>query len=88
MVENAFSGKDAHCRRLGVYIEETNDPATPWKFEIRGLVENTVLSLPLSDDYLEEAFKFDPYYQDTKEELDIIKTSFRSYKRTVRLSGP
>ena len=44
-------------------------------------VENTVLSLPLSDDYLEEAFELDPYYQDVEKELEVIKTSFASSNR-------
>ena len=83
VVESAFAGKDAQGQRMGIYMEETDDPNTPWKFEIRGLVESTVLSLPLTDEYLEEAFNLDPYYQDIDKELENIKTSFRSYKPTV-----
>jgi hypothetical protein len=86
VVESAFAGKDAHGRRLGVYMEETEDSKIKWKFEIRGLVENTVLSLPLSDDYLEDAFKLDPYYQDTKKELENITTSFPSYSPPIYYS--
>ena len=78
VVESAFAGHDAKGNRLGVYMDESGDPKTPWSFEIRGLVENTVLSLPLSDEYLEEAFNLDPYYQDIDKELENIKTSFCS----------
>ena len=64
LVEHAFAGKDIEKRRLGVYVEETGDDNQPWRFEIRGVLGNTLLGLPLTDEYLEEAFKLDPLYQD------------------------
>jgi site-specific DNA recombinase len=76
LVEHAFGGRDTKAQRLGVYISETGNPNHPWSFEIRGVLESTILGLPLKDGYLEEAFKLDPYYQDVEAELREIKTSF------------
>ncbi len=82
LVEHAFGGKDTNGQRLGVYIEETGDRKQPWRFEIRGLLENTLIGLPLPDEYLEDAFHLDPEFQDIQEELQKIRkaiTSFTSY---------
>ncbi len=49
LIEYAFSGKDRKGNRLGVYVEKTNDPANPWKFEIRAILDQVI------DFYLDEA---------------------------------
>jgi len=73
LIEHAFSGSDSQEKRLGVYMQETNDEKQPWKFEIRGALESTILGLPLSDEYLEEAFNLDSEYQDIEKELKRIR---------------
>jgi DNA invertase Pin-like site-specific DNA recombinase len=84
LVEHAFSGTDAHGKRLGVYIEEDGEG---WKFEIRGTLENTVLNLPLSDEYLVDTFKIDTEFHDVNEELDKIREDIKS-KYALHLSVP
>jgi len=66
IVENAFGGRDVQGNPLGVYMTETGEG---WSFEIRGLFGNSLLSLPLTDDYLEDVFRLDPEYIDFKEIL-------------------
>lgn len=73
LVESSFAGLDAEGKRLGVYMTKTEDTVTPWTFEIRGLVENTILSLPLTDDDLIDIFHLEPEYQDLEKELEKIK---------------
>ena len=57
LIEYAFAGKDIDGNRLGVYVEKTDDPTRPWRFEIRAILdqviefyleEGGVTSLPLS----------------------------------------
>ena len=49
LIEYAFSGKDAEGKRLGVYIERTDDSSRPWKFEIRAVLDQ-VLEYYLEED--------------------------------------
>ncbi|MCF7944432.1 MAG: recombinase family protein [Spirochaetia bacterium] len=42
LIERAFSGKDSQGNRLGVYVEQTDDLKSPWKFEIRAILNNVV----------------------------------------------
>lgn len=70
LIEHAFAGTDVRGKRFGVYVDKTEDG---WKFEIRGTLESTILSLPLSDQYLINAFHLDSEYQDIKEELNKIR---------------
>jgi len=42
ILERAFSGKDRKGRRLGVYVEQTDDPKRPWKVEIRAVMEQLI----------------------------------------------
>lgn len=83
LVEQAFFGKDSSGNRLGVYVEETGNPKKPWRFEIRGGVASTAMSLPISDQYLEELFELDPETQDVEKEKEKlreeIKSNFASY---------
>ncbi|MGE4454767.1 MAG: hypothetical protein AB7D92_09555 [Sphaerochaeta sp.] len=43
-----FAGKDVNGNRLGVYVEKTDDPAKPWKFEVRAILDQII------EFYLEE----------------------------------
>lgn len=71
LIEKAFSGKDGNGQQLGIYITFVDNE---FKFEIRGLIEPTVLSLPLTDDYLIDAFHIDAEYQDIPQELQNIRS--------------
>jgi len=42
VIERAFAGKDVNGKRLGVYVERTDDPEKPWKFEIRAILDQIV----------------------------------------------
>jgi DNA invertase Pin-like site-specific DNA recombinase/uncharacterized protein YoxC len=42
IIERAFSGKDINGNRLGVYVERTDDPEKPWRFEIRAILDQIV----------------------------------------------
>jgi DNA invertase Pin-like site-specific DNA recombinase len=75
LVESAFAGTDINGKRLGVYVNKTEGG---WSFEIRGTLESTILSLPLSDEYLENAFGVD-----TEEELAIIRLKVSSLGREL-----
>jgi len=44
ILERAFSGKDQNGNRLGVYVDQTDDPEHPWKFEIRAVLDQMVES--------------------------------------------
>ncbi len=81
LVEHAFAGKDSQGQRLGVYIDHIGDKDQPLAVEIRGALESTVLGLPLSDDYLETAFKLDSDYQDVAKELEHIRSNVINYAR-------
>lgn len=78
LIEHAFSGKDHKGQRYGVYMAETGDAEQPWTFEIRGTLETALLGLPLDDEYLMEAFRLEPDYQDVDKELKKIKSNFLS----------
>lgn len=71
-IKNAIGGKDAEGKKLGVYMSESDSGFT---FEIRGILGISQLSLPLSDDYLIDAFHLDAEYQDIEKELAAIKSS-------------
>jgi len=87
LVEHAFGGKDTKRERLGVYIEETGDPKQPWKFEIRGVLEKTLLGLPLDDEYLEDAFRLDPEYQDMQARLKEIRSAITNFNYITRCTS-
>jgi hypothetical protein len=57
LIENAFIGTDASGKRLGVYMTLIDGK---FQYEIRGLFENTVNSLPITDEYLQETFGMQP----------------------------
>ena len=42
LIEYAFSGKDMDGNRLGVYVEKTDDPDKPWKFEVRAILDQAI----------------------------------------------
>lgn len=63
LIENSFAGSDSAGRHLGVYMTLKDDNFT---YEIRGLFENTVNSLPLTDEILIEAFHMKP------ENMDVL----------------
>jgi hypothetical protein len=71
LIEKAFSGKDSTGKHLGVYVTFDDNKFT---FEIRGLTENTVLALPLTDSFLIDTFHIDSEYQDTDEAIQDIRT--------------
>lgn len=66
---------DSQGKRFGVYVEETKEG---FNFEIRGSLESTLLSLPLSDDYLIEAFRLDNEYQDIFKEVEVIRERMKT----------
>lgn len=76
LVEAAFIGKDAEGKPLGVWLHFTDNPEHPYNVEMRGALENTMLSLPLSDEYLIKAFNLDPEYCDVQEELVKLKNKY------------
>jgi site-specific DNA recombinase len=78
IIENAFAGKDREGRRLGVYVEPTDDPERPWRFEIRAVLDQVV----------------EFFYSKDLEETEDIKASFSwyslnktTYGSYVRLDG-
>jgi hypothetical protein len=74
---------------LGIYMDESGNPDQPFKFEIRGIFEKTLLSLPLSDDYLVELFNLDSEYQDVTKELQSIRENITtSFTAQMRPSSP
>ncbi len=75
LVQHAFGGKDSKGHRLGVYVDYTGDKNQPWQVEIRGKLGSSLLGLPLTDQYLEDAFKLDSDYQDVAKELQKIRDS-------------
>lgn len=70
LIERTFSGVNSSGQHLGVYINRVDDK---FIYEIKGLFEGTVKSLPLTDDDLIEAFKIDPEYQDISKEIKNIR---------------
>jgi DNA invertase Pin-like site-specific DNA recombinase len=56
LVERAFGGVDHNGSRYGVFIDHDGR----FTFEIRGILFNTVSSLPMSDEEIAEAFHIDP----------------------------
>jgi DNA invertase Pin-like site-specific DNA recombinase len=88
LVEHAFGGLDSKRQRLGVYVEGTGDPDQPWNFEIRGVLESTLLGLPLDDTYLEDAFRLDPEFDDIEAELKEIKSKVGSFTPSSPSSSP
>jgi DNA invertase Pin-like site-specific DNA recombinase len=72
LIEHAFAGTDSHGNRLGVYIEKTD---SGWSFEIRGTLESTLLSLPLSDVYLMDLYNLDAEYCNVDDRLIEIRTN-------------
>jgi DNA invertase Pin-like site-specific DNA recombinase/vacuolar-type H+-ATPase subunit E/Vma4 len=89
LVENAFAGLNTKQKRLGIYMDESGNPDQPFKFEIRGIFEKTLLSLPLSDDYLVELFNLDSEYQDVTKELQSIRENITtSFTAQMRPSSP
>ncbi len=88
LIEHAFAGQDAKKQRFGVYVEETGDDTQPWRFEIRGVLENTLLGLPLTDQYLEEAFNLDPEFQNIQEELQTIREAITNFSLYCRAKAP
>ena len=79
LVERAFAGQGRDGTPLGVYVDSTDDPAHPWTLDLRAGLENAALSLPFSDEYLEEAFRLDSDYQDIATELKRIRVAYLKY---------
>jgi site-specific DNA recombinase len=72
LIERAFSGVNIQGEHLGVYITRVGEG---FEFEIKGQFENTINTLPLTDETLMDAFNIDPQYQDVSVELQKIRTS-------------
>jgi site-specific DNA recombinase len=72
LLQHAFGGTDSKGTRLGVYIEDTDKG---WNFQIHGALETTLLSLPLSREYLIETFAID---EKSPEEEDIEINKIRA----------
>jgi hypothetical protein len=77
LIEKAFSGVNPSGQRLGIYVDMIN-VKSGFTFEIRGIFENTVKALPLSDFDLMETFHLDPEYQDIPQELEKIRKNIIS----------
>jgi site-specific DNA recombinase len=75
LIEKAFSGVDSKGQRLGIYVDYDENGNV--KYEIRGLFETTVNSLPMDDEQLMNVFNFDPQYQDVQEELKSIRLNLQ-----------
>ncbi|MGD0098836.1 MAG: recombinase family protein [Acidobacteriota bacterium] len=74
-IEHTFTGVDSEGRPLGVYLKATDNKKQPWELQIRGVVENCLLGLPLSDTYLDEAFGLDSQFEDVTARMKEIKSS-------------
>ena len=83
LVQRAFAGKDSQGQRLGVYIDYTGRKDQPWQIEIRGTLENTLLALPLSDEYLSTVFHLDSDVCDVSEELQKIRNNITKAGRLM-----
>jgi len=59
LIEKAFSGTDKSGQRLGVYVDIT-DTKGQFTFEIHGLFNSTVETIPMTDDQIIEIFNLDP----------------------------
>jgi len=62
-----------------VYVDY-NEQDKKVTYEIRGLFESTVNTLPLTDDQLIDMFKLDPEFQDISEELKSIRLNILSIR--------
>jgi len=84
LVTSALGGTDDDGNRYGVYLFDTEQGI---EFEIRGMLEPTVLSLPISDEYLIDAFNLDPAYM-TPEEIEQELQQIRLRIGTFTLYSP
>jgi site-specific DNA recombinase len=75
LIEKAFSGVDPSGKRLGVYVSYNRNH---WEYEIRGLFENTVYSLPMSNEEIYGTFHLDAEFQDVPKEIEQIRNSMKS----------
>ncbi|MBN2611761.1 MAG: recombinase family protein [Bacteroidales bacterium] len=75
LAEKAFSGVGIDGKRLGVYVDYTKSGT--FSVEIKGIFENTVISLPLTDEKLIDAFTLDGEFQNVEKELEKIKSNMR-----------
>jgi DNA invertase Pin-like site-specific DNA recombinase len=75
LIEKAFSGIDSAGRHLGIYMTLDNGK---FMFEIKGMFESTINTLPLPDDAIMEIFKLDSEYQDVDKTLQEIRKSMVS----------
>jgi DNA invertase Pin-like site-specific DNA recombinase len=81
LLEHAFGGTDKNGKRLGVYIEVSNEPGKRFNFEIRGSLETSLLSLPLSDQNLYELFHLDSDFTSDNDIQELRKrcTNYTTY---------
>ncbi len=79
-IEKVFSGVNATGQRLGVYVNYDEEQKNI-TFEIKGLFESTVHTLPMTDEELINIFDLDSQYQDISEELKNIRSNLRGIYR-------
>jgi site-specific DNA recombinase len=93
LVEQAFSGLDAHGRRLGVYVRRINDNGTQWTYTIRGILPDVyfgaaVGNLPVSREEEGRLLnKFNPEFDLLPQDFIKSETKFTSYSRGPALPG-
>lgn len=73
LITKAFSGSDVEGKKLGVYVDSTGVKGE-YQYKIKGLLDETVNLLPLSDYYLIDTFRLDPEFMDIEKELADVRS--------------
>jgi site-specific DNA recombinase len=77
LIEQAFRGVSPDGKPLGVYID-IDEKTGGFTFEVKGLFENTINHLPLSDHEILSTFNFDPEFQDANKLIKQVRSNIGS----------
>jgi len=86
-LQAAFAGTDAQGRRHGVYVHY-NEATSQWEFQIRGLINTELLTLPLDSTTIEEMLNLDPDYDNVKEEVQAFREGLSNQPYPTKGSDP
>lgn len=75
LIERAFSGVNSAGNPLGIYITVTDAGV---QYEVRGMFENTISSLPLTDDKIIDTFHLDDTATDIQSQIEKIRNTINS----------
>ncbi|MDA3823426.1 MAG: zinc ribbon domain-containing protein, partial [Bacteroidales bacterium] len=83
LIEFAFKGIGSQGNPLGIYISTTLE--NQLQYEIKANFESVLHSATLTDAEIEETFQIDPQYQDTRKEIDKIRTELLNSVSSCKL---